>query len=213
MFIDRKDAGRQLAEKLVRFEKDRPLVFAIPRGGVEVGFEVARKLSAELSLIVSRKLPFPDNPEAGFGAIAENGDLYLIPGVRASLPEVTIKRIMEEQEQEIKRRISKLRNGKPLPEIRDRTVILVDDGIAMGSTMRASLSLCRNRQASQVIVAVPVTSKESERVFREISDDFIALEIPSHFYAVAQVYDNWYDVPDEEVIGIMKQAESLSGND
>ncbi len=203
MFDDRKDAGRKLARALERFRNSDALVLAIPRGGVEVGYEVARHLGSDFSLLIARKLPFPDNPESGFGAIAEDGSLYLNEYAARAVPTTTIKATIRQQEEEIRRRIKALRNNDPLPPIHGRTVILVDDGIAMGSTMMAAIHLCRTAGAATVIVAVPVGG---ERITGEIgrqADGIVVLEVPPIFYAVAQVYRNWYDVPDEEVQGIM----------
>ena len=204
MFEDRRDAGRQLAEALEGYEDEEDLlVLAIPRGGVEVAYHVARPLDAELSMVIIRKLPFPYNPEAGFGAVAEDGSLYLHPRAADELPTKTIEKAVNDQREEVERRIEVLRRGEPLPPIAGRTVILVDDGIAMGSTMRATIELCKNKKAGTLVVAVPVAG---ERVAREIAsrvDRCIVLETPRPFRAVAQVYETWYDVSDEEVLEIM----------
>ena len=203
MFRDRRDAGRQLGQALLDYKEKNPLVLAIPRGGVEVGYEAARILAADFSLLVCRKLPYPDNPESGFGAIAEDGSLYINEAAAASLPEQLIERIIDEQTHEIERRIAILRNGEPLPDIKGRTVILIDDGIAMGSTMHAAVSLCRKRGVEELVVAVPVAGAHAIREFEQIVDRLIVLESPPYFYAVAQVYENWYDVSDEEVLEII----------
>ena len=207
MFIDRTDAGIQLGKALLQYKGPDTIVLAIPRGGVEVGYQVAKALEAPLSLIISRKLPLPYNPEAGFGAVAEDGSIWLVPGSRSYLTPDTVEEIIADQTAEIRRRIDALRAGRELPDIRDRTVILVDDGIAMGSTMRASVQYCRNREADKVIVAAPVTGRDTAEDMEEIADDVIILEIPPYFRAVAQVYRKWYDVPDEEVLEIMEKAE------
>ena len=207
MFEDRKEAGQKLAIALSSYKNDKPIVLAIPRGGVEVGFYVAEFLQAPLSIIMVRKLPFPYNPEAGFGAIAEDGTVFLLEDASITVPPDTIKKIIKEQNAEVKRRIKILRKGQPLPEIKDRTVILVDDGIAMGSTMRAAVMLCRNKGAKKVVVAAPVTAPSTAAEFTRIADDVVILEKPANFHAVAQVYRNWYDVSDEEVIGIMEKLQ------
>jgi predicted phosphoribosyltransferase len=116
---------------------------------VEVAYEVAKSLRADLSILVSRKLPYPHNPEAGFGAVAEDGSVFVFEESKKWLSTEAIQRSMEEQKEEIKRRIIVLRGGSQLPEINGRLVILVDDGIAMGSTMRAGIMLCRNRGAKK----------------------------------------------------------------
>jgi putative phosphoribosyl transferase len=203
MFDDREDAGKRLGRELQVYKDHDVLVLAIPRGGVEVGYEVARQLQADFSLVVVRKLPFPDNPEAGFGAIAEDGSTYLSKRASIWLPNNRISKIMAEQQNEIMRRIAILRAGRPLPEIEDRIVILVDDGIAAGSTMRAAIRLCKNRDAKRIIVAVPVGGIQVVREIEALVDEVVVLEIPPNFRAVAQVYRNWYDVYDPEVLRIM----------
>ena len=204
MFKDRRDAGQQLAQALETYrDQEDVLVLAIPRGGVEVAAQIARHLNADISMVITRKLPLPHNPEAGFGAIAEDGSLYLHPQAADALPAKTVQTVINTQKQEVERRIEVLRNGNPLPPIEGQTVILVDDGIAMGSTMRATIELCKNQDAGTIIVAVPVAS---DRITREIAsrvDRCIVLETPKFFRAVAQVYDTWYVVADEEVLHLM----------
>ncbi len=205
MFEDRKDAGEKLARALGGYRNKGAIVLAIPRGGVEVGYEVADHLNAELSIIITRKLPFPDNPEAGFGAVAEDGSTFTIDGAEEWLDREEIEKIKKEQKEEIERRIKVLRGGKPIPDIKGKITILVDDGIAMGSTMTASIMLCRKKEAGKIVVAVPVTGNDTLRRIKRIADEVIVLETPPFFQAVAQVYRNWYDVPDSEVIEIMKR--------
>ena len=205
MFNDRKDAGEKLARALTTYKDKNPLILAIPRGGVEVAYHVAKYLNADLSIIVSRKLPYPDNPEVGFGAVAEDGSTFVLRDAERWLSKKTIDRIVKEQKQEIKRKISVLRKGRPLPEIIGKNVILVDDGIAMGSTMRASIMLCRNKKAGKITVAVPVSGEDVEEEIGKMVDEIIVLEKPVFFQAVAQVYYYWYDVPDREVVEIMEK--------
>lgn len=209
MFKDRRDAGRRLAEALERYEGEGALVLAIPRGGVEVGYQVADHLDADFSLLIARKLPYPDQPEAGFGAVAEDGSTVILDRATRWVSDETVERVVEEQREEIERRVGALRKGDPLPELEGRTVILVDDGIAMGSTMRAAITLCRRENAGKVVVAVPVAGREVTEMFRGerdgLADDVVVLEQPKFFRAVAQVYERWYDVPDSEVVALMDQ--------
>lgn len=205
MFEDRKDAGEKLAKALAKYKDKDVLVLSIPRGGVEVGYQVAKYLNAEFSLIVTRKLPFPDNPESGFGAVAEDGSTFIYESYTYYLSEETIKKIIREQKQEIKRRIDVLRKGRPLPDVQNKTVILIDDGIAMGSTMSASIKLCKNRKAKKIVVAAPVSGEEMADKLGKMVDEVVILERPRFFQAVAQVYRNWYDVPDREVIEILEK--------
>ena len=205
MFGDRKDAGEKLAKALAKYKDKDVLVLSIPRGGVEVGYQVAKYLNAEFSLIVTRKLPFPDNPESGFGAVAEDGSTFIYESYTYYLSEETIKKIIREQKQEIKRRIDVLRKGRPLPDVQNKTVILIDDGIAMGSTMSASIKLCKNRKAKKIVVAASVSGEEMADKLGKMVDEVVILERPRFFQAVAQVYRNWYDVPDREVIEILEK--------
>ncbi|NIT35200.1 MAG: phosphoribosyltransferase [candidate division Zixibacteria bacterium] len=206
MFKDRRDAGIKLAHALAKYKGGNVLVLAIPRGGVEVAYQVAQFLGADLSLLVSRKLPYPDNPEVGFGAVAEDGSTLIFGEAARWLSRETVERIIKTQIEEIGRRIEVLRNGRPLPAMAGRTVILVDDGLAMGSTMRVAVALCRKAKAEKIIVAVPVAGKEVAEGLTKIVDELVVLETPPYFYAVAQVYENWYDVPDEEVLAIMERV-------
>ena len=146
MFEDRRDAGKQLAQELEAYRDEGVLVLAIPRGGVEVGYQVAKHLDADLSLLIVRKLPYPDQPEAGFGALAEDGSTVILRDATRWLSEETINRVIDEQRREIERRLAVLRRGEPLPDLTGRTVILVDDGIGMKTRRRLS-SLSRSRVA------------------------------------------------------------------
>ena len=203
MFKNRKDAGKKLASALMNYKGKCVLVLAIPRGGVELAYEVAKTLIAELDILISRKLPLPENPEAGFGAIAEDGSVFINEIATRYLDPETIDQIKAEQVHEIQRRIDTLRSGKPLTSIRKKTIILVDDGIAMGSTMRAAIMLCKNKGAKKIIVASPVAGPETVREISQLVDEIVILEEPIFFQAVAQVYVNWYDVSDSEVVQIM----------
>lgn len=200
MFKDRKDAGQKLAIVLQTYKAEVPLVLAIPRGGVELGYEISQALDTDFSLLICRKLPFPHNTESGFGAIAEDGSLYINELAASSVSDKEVEQIIAEQKLEIKRRIQTLRKEMSLPLIKGRTVILVDDGIAMGSTMHVAVELCKKAKAKKIIVAVPVAGRTSIEKFSNMVDEMIVLESPVPFYAVAQVYENWYDVSDEEVL-------------
>ncbi|MFW5871392.1 MAG: phosphoribosyltransferase [Verrucomicrobiota bacterium] len=206
MFEDRADAGKQLGKALKTCDIKKPLVLGIPRGGVEVAYHVAKVLSASLSIIIVRKLPFPDNPEAGFGAVAEDGTVYMAPGSSRWFPQSTVDRIIREQKREVRHRINTLRNGKPLPDLRGREVILVDDGIAMGSTTTAASMCCRTQNSSRILAATPAASPRAVENLQTVADRVIALFAPPGFRAVAEFYRNWYDVSDEEALGIIEQA-------
>ena len=200
MFHDRKDAGQKLAIALKKYENDNPLILAIPRGGIEVAYYVAQHLKAQMAPVVIRKLPLPYSPEAGFGAIAEDGSKIILDFAATSVTPEVIEIIIKQQKIEIEKRIQILRQGKPLPAISDRNVIVVDDGIAMGSTMRAAIKLCRNKKAKKIIAASPVAGPEAAADMKKIADEAVILETPHNFAAVSQVYQIWYDVPFDEAL-------------
>ncbi|MFI4912782.1 MAG: phosphoribosyltransferase [Sedimentisphaeraceae bacterium JB056] len=208
MFKDRDDAGRQLGAALMGYKDQGVLVLGIARGGVAVAAQAAEMIGAELNLLVTRKLPLPYNPEAGFGAVAEDGSVFMHPWAASQVDSETIELIKEQQVAEIKKRIDKLRGGNPLPPIEGRTVILIDDGIAMGSTVRASLMFCRNQGAAKVVVASPVAGPTAKAQLSGLADEIIILETPPNFMAVAQVYLDWYDMSFEEVNRIMEKWRS-----
>ena len=203
MFKNRKEAGVKLALALEKYKGKDVTVIALPKGGIEIAFEVAKYLNAEFSIIIVRKLPFPDNPEAGFGAVAEDGSIYINRQSSWYLSEKEINDIISDQKNEIKRRILILRKGKPLPNLTGKTVILIDDGIAGGSTIRAAIMLCKKQQVKKIIAAVPVAGREVALQMSKLADETVVLEMPYNFHAVAQVYENWYDVSDEEVLEII----------
>lgn len=205
MFEDRQEAGEKLAESLSQYKGKDVIVLAIPRGGVPVAWEVAKRLNCPLELIIVRKLPMPDNPEAGIGAVSETGEVIWHPAA-LSYDERTKAEILSQQKEEIKRRIKKLREGRELPDLAGKTVILVDDGLAMGSTMQAAIKTVKAKKAAKTIVAIPIAGREVLRTMREKADEVICLETPAFFQAVAQGYRNWYDLDDDEVIKIMKSA-------
>jgi putative phosphoribosyl transferase len=207
MFTNRRDAGKQLAKKLAHYQDDNSLILAIPRGGVPVAYEVVKKINAELSLVIARKLPFPNNPEAGFGAIAEDGSTVFLNSAIVNLTMEMIQTIVNAQKADIQRRIKILRGGQPMPSINGRVTILVDDGIALGSTMRASIKMCTKSKPAKLVIASPVCSPELGRALKQMKavDEVIILEQPRFFRAVAQVYEQWRDIPDHEVLEIMRQ--------
>ncbi len=207
MFVDRVDAGMQLGKALEKYRGRDVLVLAIPRGGVEVGYQVARHLDSEFSILVTRKLPYPYNPEAGFGAITEDGTRIVLGDAIQDLPPQTVDQVIEEQQKELERRIKVLRGDQPLPQLENRTVILVDDGIAMGSTLRASIELCKKKGAGKIIAAVPVAGPHVAKEIAAMVDEMVVLETPAFFRAVAQVYDEWHDVEDHNVLDILDRWE------
>ena len=204
MFRDRTEAGKKLAERLIKYKANKEvIILALPRGGAPVAFEVAKKLKLPLDLMMVRKLPMPDNPEAGIGALSETGEIVWQPQKEFYREEV-VKKILAEQKQEVKRRIKILREGRKLPSLKNKIVILIDDGLAMGSTMEAAIKTAKAEGAKKLVLAVPVAGREVLARMKEMADEVICLEVPLFFQAVAQVYENWSDLEDKEVIAIMK---------
>ncbi len=208
MFNDRKDAGEQLARALAHYQGTGVMILAIPKGGVQVGLEVSKFLKAPLFMLIARKLPYPEDPEAGFGAVAEDGTVYIQETAYLQLSAEDIAAIKQEQLNEVKRRINVLRNGQLLPDLSGKSVILVDDGLAMGSTMKAAVMMCKNKNVKRIIVAVPVASSNVTVEMEAMADEVIVLETPLFFRAVAQVYKHWYDVSDEEVRKLLSPSGS-----
>ena len=203
MFTDRKDAGVRLGKALEKYRGQEVLVLGVPRGGAETGYYVAQHLGARFSLIIARKLGYPFSPETAMGALAEDGSLYITD--MASERHKDIAEAREKESREIRRRIEKFRRGEPLPEIKGRTVLLVDDGIATGATIFAAIQMCRNKQAAKIIVAAPVSSQKMEEILRQMADEVVILEKPDHFQAVSQVYHSFGNLTDEETVAFMEK--------
>lgn len=206
MFRDRADAARQLAIALEQYSGKDVLVLGIPRGGVEIAYYVARHLNADYSLIIIRKLGFPDNPEAAFGAIAEDGRVYLSEEGARSVTDEEMDRIIRAEKKEIARRIGILRDGKPLPELTGKTVIIVDDGIATGATIFSAIALCRKGNPSHLVVAAPIAGPEIKYQLQDKADDVVILETPPYFYAVGQGYENFENLTDAETAAFISSS-------
>jgi predicted phosphoribosyltransferase len=207
-FADRREAGQRLAIALEHLRERRPHVLAAPRGGVVVGGEVARALDAPLDAVVARKLRAPGNPELAIGAVAEGSGVYL--DERSGVSPEYIEREVAAQRLEIARRVQVYRQGRPLPDLRGRTVIVVDDGIATGATVIAALRAIREHAPAHMVVAVPVAPPESiARLARE-ADEVVCLAAPGAFYAVGQFYDSFAQVNDDEVNTVLATYRATS---
>ncbi len=200
MFSDRAEAGRLLAGKLGKYGKTDAVVFGIPRGGVVTAAEVARILKLSLSVLVVRKLGAPYNPELAVGAVANDGKPHWNEDVVAHLGvgEDYKKRILEAEFSEVKRRLALFGVGPEL-NVKSKIIVVVDDGIATGATMKAGVKCIRNAGAKRIVVAVPVCPPDAPAEFAGLADEFVCLETPAFFQAVGQFYAEFGPVSDEEV--------------
>jgi putative phosphoribosyl transferase len=204
-FTNRTEAGQKLASALQGVADKDALVLAVPRGGVVVGYEVARALNLELDVIITKKIGAPGNPELAIGAVAEDGfalvDAALVSMVRA--PKDYVEAETERQTAEIQRRLKSYRQNQPTPKIAGRQVILVDDGIATGSTLTAAIRSLKKRGAKTVTVAVPVGPPEVIRNLKQKADQVVCLFTPEPFYAIGEFYDDFNQTTDQEVIELL----------
>ena len=212
LFEDRIDAGKRLAEKLSQEKADfkNPIVLGIPRGGVPIGYILAKRLDCELDSIALRKIPIPQDPEAGYGAVTLDKIVILneelLPYVQ--LTEEEMNKGVEKVYQEVLRRNKIYRRGRPFPDLKGRSVILTDDGLASGYTMLAAIEFCKKKNPKQIIVAVPVASDSAADLIESKVDRFILLHKSfSLYFAVASFYERFEDMTDEEVVEILEKGE------
>jgi predicted phosphoribosyltransferase len=208
-FRDRFEAGRVLAEHLRKYA-NRPdvLVLALPRGGVPVAYEVARALNAPLDVFLVRKLGVPGHEELAMGALASGGVRVLNDEVVNVLriPEEVIDEVAAEEQQELERRERAYRGDRPPPDVRGRIVILVDDGLATGSTMRAAVAALRQQGPARIVVAVPVGAAETCAELQYEADEAVCAQAPEPFYAVGLWYEDFAQTSDEEVHDLLQRA-------
>lgn len=209
-FADRREAGRMLAAALAHLRDRKPLVLALPRGGVPVAYEIAAALGAELDLLLVRKIGAPGHPEFGIGALVDganpqivlNREAVRVTGASKEYIEATARAELAELE----RRRKAYRGDVPAPVLEDRTVIIVDDGIATGGTVKAALQGARQSQPAHLVLAVPVAPAESLRELQSECDEIVCLMSPSPFYAVGAHYRDFSQTSDEEVVRLLAQA-------
>ena len=208
-FPNRAEAGRLLAEKLENYAgRSDVVVLGLPRGGVPVAYEVAQRLGAPLDVFVVRKLGVPGFEELAAGAIASGGVRVLNEDVVRALPNADqlIESVTEKETVELERREQTYRDGRPAPELRDRAVILVDDGLATGATMRAAVAALRQRGVAKIVVAAPVGAPETCRELEQEADETICAITPEFFQAVGQYYEDFSQTSDEEVRELLSRA-------
>lgn len=209
-FEDRTEAGKKLAQAILKkfpelLQNPKGIVLALPRGGVPVGCEIAKNLKIPLDLIVTHKLGAPDNEEFAIGAVAEDGSSFIDPASSGYASKDYLKEEIRRQLREIQKRIKKYRAGRPLPKLSGKIVILVDDGIATGHTMKAAMALAKNAKAGRIIIAVPVLPKDTLSLFKEEAE-IIYLDTPWPFFAIGRFYRNFEQLADDEVRNYLSAA-------
>jgi predicted phosphoribosyltransferase len=208
-FPNRTEAGRSLADKLREYANRRDvIVFGLPRGGVPVAFEVAHALHVPLDVFVVRKLGVPWQPELAMGAIASGGVPLLNPEIvqQFGISEREVQDVIDREQRELERRERQYRGSRPNVDVHGKTVILVDDGLATGATMRAAVEALRNAGAERIVVAVPVSSPDTCDSFRGIADDVICAVTPEPFHAVGLWYQDFSPTTDQEVHDLLSRA-------
>jgi predicted phosphoribosyltransferase len=213
-FLDRIDAGQQLAARLKRYAgRDDVTVLALPRGGVPVAAEVARALHAPLDVFLVRKLGVPGHEELAMGAIATGGVQVLNAEVieQLGISDQAVERVARAEEAELRRRERAYRGHAAAPDVRGRTVIVVDDGIATGSTMRAAVEALRRSAPARIVVATPTAAADTVARLQEVADEVVAVIAPEDFSAVGQWYRNFGQTTDEEVMACLREAGEARG--
>lgn len=210
MFVNRKDAGEQLGKALEKYQSENPIILGIPRGGIEVGYYAAQHLDCDFEPIIVRKLGYPRQPEAAFGAIAEDGSLYLDPWSNQYLNKEIIEQVIENEKEELQRRIEMYRNGKKLSDLQNRIAILIDDGIATGATLFAAIEMCKKRRPEKLVIAAPVSGYQKLAKIKAKADDVIILEKREKFFAVSDGYVDFANLNDKQVRYFMDQWQKKS---
>jgi putative phosphoribosyl transferase len=201
VFADRREAGRLLAARLADLVGKDVVVLAIPRGGVVVGREIADAIGAPLDLIITRKLGAPGNPELAVGAVTQDGEV-IVDAETAAMTGASadfVKKEAAKVSEEIARRLGSYRGERPLPLLEGKTVVIVDDGVATGSTVKAAIQSVRRRGAGSVVVAVPVGPRETVSELSRLADRVVCLSTPEPFFAIGQFYRDFEQVDDETV--------------
>lgn len=208
LFSDRHDAGRKLAPLLTPYKGQQPLILAVPRGGVPVAAEIFQAIGGRLDLVIPRKIPAPHQAELAVGAVAQDGSLVLNGDIiaRLGISEGYIQKEVARQLAEIKRRLHSYRGERPFPSLAGKTVLVVDDGVATGATLRAALKMVRDQGAKHLCLAVPLGPAASIAALRDLVDELVCLFTPEPFYAVGQFYEDFTQTKDREVGELLSKA-------
>ena len=205
VFEDRREGGRELADKLKAYAgRADVLLYALPRGGVVVGAEIADALKLPLDVIVTRKIGSPTNEEYAIGALSETGESMWNEAEREAADQKRLKKIVEQEQKEAQRRIKVYRQGRTLPDFAGKTVVLIDDGIATGLTIRAAVAAAKHQHAAKIVIAVPHGAVETIAQTRREGDEVIALAEPEFYGSVGQFYRDFPQTSDDEVLKILK---------
>lgn len=207
IFLDRKDAGEKLTDSLEKFKDEDVIVLAVPRGGLEIAYDTVKKFGFKWDLIIPRKIGAPHNKEFAIGAVAVDGSYFINNHYvkMLGISQEYIEKEVLEQTKEIKRRMKEYRGKDTFPEVKDKTVIIIDDGIATGFTILAVIKSVKKQGAKKIILAIPVGPMEVIEEFKELVDEVICIYIPEQFYAVGSYYTDFKQVTDEEVFKIMNE--------
>jgi putative phosphoribosyl transferase len=211
-FRDRKDAGVQLAARLSHFHAGKDIiVLAPPRGGVTVGHEIARALACPLDIIIIRKLGFPGQPELAIGAVSETGSVVLNENIIAlgGVTEEFIEKEITREREEIARRKVLYRGGKGIPQTAGKTVIITDDGVATGATLKAAISALKEEKPVRLVAAMPVSPQEAEAEISAMVDEWVCLHTPEGFLSIGSYYEDFTQVSDDEVVKILRSPKPL----
>ena len=207
-FMNRSHAGRKLARLLDHLRYEPTVVLGLPRGGVPVGFEVARRLSAPLEVLLVRKLGVPSQPELAIGALGEGGvriiDENRVKQLRISADQ--IDRLVRRERREMARQAELFRQGRPAADLAGRTAVIVDDGIATGSTALAACGIARRLGADRIVMATPVAPHDAPSIFRDAADEFVAVSTPRRFAAIGLFYADYRPTPDGKVVELLERA-------
>ncbi|MTI79548.1 MAG: phosphoribosyltransferase [Firmicutes bacterium] len=209
MFIDRKDAGIKLSLKLEKFRNDDSIILAIPRGGIVTAYQTIKEYKFKWDLIIPRKIGSPQNKEVAIGAVTSDG-IYLLNEeyvATLNISQEYIENEAFEQVDEIKRRLKKYKGNEKFPEVKDKTVIIIDDGIATGFTILAAIKSVKEHGAKKIVLAVPVAPRDTISHLEAFVDEVICLLIPDQFYAVGSYYENFEQTTDEEVINMANELQ------
>ena len=206
MFQDRTDAGKKLAAALVSYKDSSAVVLALPRGGVVVGYQVSKELNLPLEVLLVRKIGAPFNPESAIGAISEKNTIVMSKNSIVDLNQEKVKKTIDREEIELERRIKIYRQGRQLSDLKNKTVIIIDDGLATGLTAQAAIAAVKKFKVKRVIFASPVCAKDSLSTISDQVDNINCLLVPDYLSAIGLYYEDFSQVSDEEVIRLLTDS-------